>query len=420
MIQIGWIDFSNDDRTKVKQLLSLIKPEGQLDELGIGYIRDAISNKLFPGISTIQTRAKYFFIVSYILRDYMRLSAKEKKKASPQNYLHKEQDRVQDLLKEKYKGSSEKGIIGFTMGYKKYVKRKPSEIYANGLVVFKCIESNGLPLNMLLINAQRQNKYLVEAAINNEEGDDFDIIREETFRIMVPYQPNWSDNLRIQLTNEESDFFKHRLKDKSNFKLHNSLLFELFENEELLLLFQENNFFEFVHQVQRININPTLKNNLTLGFNFNRLAEGAHLLYNHLLQQHFFYDEYQNQFLDQFMDWIEALENSMIDYVNFGVRSLLEMSGNRNYRQTDWFLSQWWQLVKDYQLNQNKITLDKMCDLIRKREYQVKKVKARLQKSIQNNPDVQREKRIGIQAMNFRYENAKVIVNDILNPYMEA
>ena len=38
-----------------------------LDELGIGLIRDGFSDLFFPGTSTIQTRAKYFFIVPYAL-----------------------------------------------------------------------------------------------------------------------------------------------------------------------------------------------------------------------------------------------------------------------------------------------------------------------------------------------------------------
>jgi hypothetical protein len=44
-MQIGWIDFSSKDRERAKQLLAFIKPEGQLDELGVGYLRDALSNK---------------------------------------------------------------------------------------------------------------------------------------------------------------------------------------------------------------------------------------------------------------------------------------------------------------------------------------------------------------------------------------
>ena len=63
MAQIGWIDFSPDHRDRVAAVLDMLKPEGVVDELGIGSIRDAFADQMFPGISTIQTRAKYFFIV---------------------------------------------------------------------------------------------------------------------------------------------------------------------------------------------------------------------------------------------------------------------------------------------------------------------------------------------------------------------
>lgn len=39
MTQIGWIDFSSRDRERVKQIIERIRPEGQLDELGVGYLR---------------------------------------------------------------------------------------------------------------------------------------------------------------------------------------------------------------------------------------------------------------------------------------------------------------------------------------------------------------------------------------------
>ena len=41
---------------------------GTLDELGIGPIRDTIADTLFPGTSTIQTRARYFLFIPWILQ----------------------------------------------------------------------------------------------------------------------------------------------------------------------------------------------------------------------------------------------------------------------------------------------------------------------------------------------------------------
>lgn len=63
MSSLGWVDFSSEDRTRVQEVLALLKQPGTLDELGIGQVRDAFSDLLFPGFSTIQTRARYFLAV---------------------------------------------------------------------------------------------------------------------------------------------------------------------------------------------------------------------------------------------------------------------------------------------------------------------------------------------------------------------
>ena len=66
-LQFGWIDFSNDQRNKVMSVISLLSEPDAVDELGIGMVRDGFSNIFFPGTSTIQTRAKYFLLTSYLL-----------------------------------------------------------------------------------------------------------------------------------------------------------------------------------------------------------------------------------------------------------------------------------------------------------------------------------------------------------------
>lgn len=69
---IGWIDFSKSERNKILTVLDLLSEDGTLDELGLAPIRDGFSNLFFQGTSAIQTRAKYFFIVPYALRDLER------------------------------------------------------------------------------------------------------------------------------------------------------------------------------------------------------------------------------------------------------------------------------------------------------------------------------------------------------------
>ena len=124
-IQLGWIDYSSEHRNKVMAVLHALTAPGAVDELGIGQIRDGFANLLFPGTSTIQTRAKYFFIVPYLL-----MELEQQRHLTPKSFLQKLSEMELDLI-EPLKKSGEKGIIGETAG--RGLKRKPSSIYWSGL-----------------------------------------------------------------------------------------------------------------------------------------------------------------------------------------------------------------------------------------------------------------------------------------------
>ena len=65
-MQIGWIDYSKKEGNKIVSILRLLGTQGTIDEIGIGSVRDAFSDLLFPGISVLQTRAKYFVLIPYL------------------------------------------------------------------------------------------------------------------------------------------------------------------------------------------------------------------------------------------------------------------------------------------------------------------------------------------------------------------
>ena len=66
---LGWIDFSSEHREKVRSVIDFLSAPGVVDELGIGVIRDTFADGMFPGISTIQTRPKYFLLTALLIRD---------------------------------------------------------------------------------------------------------------------------------------------------------------------------------------------------------------------------------------------------------------------------------------------------------------------------------------------------------------
>jgi hypothetical protein len=69
MSSLSWLDYSEHDRRQVLDVIRLFSERDTRDELGIGTIRDAFADILFPGTSTIQTRARYFLLVPWVYRE---------------------------------------------------------------------------------------------------------------------------------------------------------------------------------------------------------------------------------------------------------------------------------------------------------------------------------------------------------------
>ena len=103
--KIGWIDFSPLHRERVKRFIELMEEDGVQDELGVGTIRDAMSNKLFRGFSTLHTRAKYFFITPYILLDRER---KQRKSESGKDYFNRVEIETNNTIIKFYESCKER------------------------------------------------------------------------------------------------------------------------------------------------------------------------------------------------------------------------------------------------------------------------------------------------------------------------
>ena len=55
-MQLGWVDYSREERETIKELLKVLGEYGSLDELGVGIVRDSISDLFYAendGVSDI-------------------------------------------------------------------------------------------------------------------------------------------------------------------------------------------------------------------------------------------------------------------------------------------------------------------------------------------------------------------------------
>ena len=201
---LTWLDLTASDRDKMRQVLDLFKEQGTVDEMGLGRLRDALSEALFPGTSTIQTRLRYVLFVPWI---YRQLEARRVAASSVSAQLRKaELDLIGPLLEN---GRSQ-GVIGERA--RGSLARQPSSVYWTALVRWG-----------LFLHERPQGWYhshftgLLHGPATEEAADDPGII--------LARQPNWHPRLpgappgfpyeaSFDLTREEAVFLQGRIEER--------------------------------------------------------------------------------------------------------------------------------------------------------------------------------------------------------------
>lgn len=380
MIKVGWIDFSSKDREKAMAVIDLMKENGAVDELGIGVVRDRLADILFPGTSTIQTRAKYFFIVPWCMIEA------EKNFKNKVDYLKRLNNIETDVIKALIKNepSNTTGIIGKdSIGT---LKRKPSEIYWNGLRTYKI-----MPFNI------SRNQYISSIKTNKnhdiEEGDDKDsyyLDNDEIRWNITKPRKNWKENLTLSLTKEESEFLKEKIA-----RYHpNSLYSYIINNKDISLEDEDIYDLTFKNTLPEV-----VRNDLDLALNFGKVIHGAHIRYNIILRQKNSveiedYEDYWNQWCN---------EMSQFNWDKFNIDRIYEFA--QTTKGTKEFIEGWFKATREL----DNINLGQLDKMIEAREYSLKGQRAKLK----NYGNVDVSKWVGLGMLEYRWRNVKTLVKDI-------
>lgn len=200
---LAWLDFSERDQRRARELIQLfLQPESR-DELGIGTVRDALSDLLFPGISVIQTRARYFLFTPWLFREGANRGRKGRELLNwvdRWQRVHVETLRSNDALD---------GLIGRVAGAR--VKILPSTIYWNALQRFGILRVDGAQDIVAALNPKR---IALEEALNEESQ-----YSEGVWHRNLPSAPPGFpevDELSFDLTEEEADWLSERLQESTS------------------------------------------------------------------------------------------------------------------------------------------------------------------------------------------------------------
>ena len=201
---LSWIDLTAGDRDKMRRVLDLFNEMGTLDEMGIGSLRDALSDALFPGTSYVQTRLRYVLFVPWLYQglESRRVSTAEVEQAGRQAEVA--------LIRPLEESQDNRGIIGVVA--RGALVRLPSSVYWSSLTrwgIFQHLQSQGWYHSRF-------------AALTDRRGG---VGRADDPGVVWTQEPNWHPRLpappsgfpreaSFALTCDEADFLRGRLEER--------------------------------------------------------------------------------------------------------------------------------------------------------------------------------------------------------------
>lgn len=286
-MHLGWVDFSDAERDKAMDILHLLQEPGAVDELGIGVVRDAFADAFFPGTSTLLTRAKYYLLVPYILREKIAEGARFGWTArQTMAEIDDFECKVGERLYKAHQNEKDSGIIGrVAIAKKGWVKRAPSVLYWNGIRTFGICPERDLSLpqyvKLALSVAKARGSGLGTAERGEEaEGDDMDaggVLRFKPLDLHGVYRKNWFADVDIPLSESEAVYLQRKILEN----VPNSLLSVVLRGKIDLRLYGD--FAAFAEEMSG-RVDPSLRELLELSCRFMRLVYAARVRYNVLLQ----------------------------------------------------------------------------------------------------------------------------------------
>lgn len=291
---LTWLDYDAAARDRSLRILALFRERESRDELGIGSIRDAFGDLLFPGTSTIQTRLAYMLFVPWL---YQQLESKRVPSASMRALSERaEAELVEPLLaSDDAKGREIYGVIGRVA--RNTLKRFPSSIYWAGLASWGIRIYRGSQdqyfrdLDRIYIaRSQRRRR-------DDQEWADED--RTRTWHAKLPTPPDsFPQTATFELRAGDAAF----IRDRILMACRGSLLAWLVEHPPEV----ESDFPWMLDTVQSAPI--AIRHHLEHAKRFSIVMHGAALLYNLQLAELVANDEWKSQYREQIGSWADSTE----------------------------------------------------------------------------------------------------------------
>jgi hypothetical protein len=369
---VGWLDYNDDAARKMNETLRALDEPSTLDSLGLGSIRDAFSDLIAPGTSTIHTRLRYFLFITWICQRI------EKSDTTATQFASRLRNDEAILIECLRNGGEKAGVQGYASG--KNLKRMPSSAYWGGLRIW------GIRKRDWSIADYGRNITRLRASKKADGADETISNSLTTIWNDMPQAPAdfLSASIDFKLTSEEAQFIIQRIRE-SNPK---SLLAFLCSNPGLA------KGRKLPWEINQDSLTAELKKLLLDARNISELTHGPQLVYNLLVARRAGTElgrdvaddvAYQLKELNKWADLITARQSELVEWSKNLDALWLSLKENANIpkRASD-FVAKMIQLALE---NPHKFAEDpRVHEEVRQREHGLKQNRSRF-----TNPEALKE-----------------------------
>ena len=388
---MSWLDFDLDARNRAFALVDVFREKSAIDELGIGTVRDAFARLFFPGVSVLQTRARYFAFIPRQLALAVQASSLD---AARRALRDSEVRLIHSLIRE-LGDQPGYGILGRIARAK--LKRMPSSIYWAPLQRYGIVRRNG-SIDSLLRQGVASHKAVKAQDQTDELGFGAPPTGFDPELLRLGMAKDWLGNTNFELTGQEAGYLRDRIMESCDGSLYAWVLRNHAEPADGLLWEQP-----WIEEVPE-----ALQHAIELARRFSMLTHGAAILYNLMLA------ELENS--------DRLVEDRVSDLEKWQLQAAMEPT---------WASPQFWTVVRRNAPRLNPSTqafVDAWCtsapgsvgvaadrklrDLILRREVSLKGARAKLV-----NPKARQDWRgdssFGMGLLEYNWSNARRIIQDI-------
>lgn len=393
----AWLDHSESDRRRMLDVIDLFREQETRDELGIGTIRDAFADLLFPGTSTIQTRLRYFLFVPWVYR------ALEAKRVSAREIAQRARRDEIALTNALAAAGEREGVIGIEAREK--LKRLPSNVYWQGLGVW------GIR-HLSASQEQYHRAFDRLAGAGPRELRDDDGVRVEggapvSWDRRLPPPPPWfPSGATFAVSKAEAEYLRDRILARCPGTMLAWLADQARPWEPVSRPWQHPELGAFPESVRE---------QLLHARNFSEVMHGAPLLYNLMLAELAQNQERVAQYREDLREWASSLAARERDLTSWDERrfwAIARRQGGRIGPMAEGFVSRWLGIVRGLRWPPAVADLPVARDLVANRERALKKALSRLD----NRRALERwSGAAGTEQLSFRWGKSQALVRDLVD-----